>query len=36
MNKNVAIATGIGIIVIVGVLVFQVNDSTHTVSSPEE
>ena len=36
MKKNVAIATGIGIAVIIGVIAFQINDSTYNISSPEE
>ena len=36
MNKNVGIATGIGIVVIVGIIAFQINDSTYNVSTPEE
>tara|TARA_Y100000741_G_scaffold77844_1_gene56801 strand:- start:191 stop:736 length:546 start_codon:yes stop_codon:yes gene_type:complete len=36
MNRNVGIATGIGIAVIIGVIAFQINDSTYNVSTPEE
>ncbi len=36
MNKNVGIATGIGIAIIIGVIVFQINDTAYKVSSPEE
>ena len=36
MNKSVGIATGIGIAVIVGIIAFQINDSTYKVSTPEE
>ena len=36
MNKSVGIATGIGIVLIIGIIAFQIDDSTHKVSSPEE
>ena len=36
MNKNVGIATAVGIAIIIGVIVFQINDTTYKVSSPEE
>ena len=36
MNKNVGIATAVGIAIIIGVIVFQINDTTYQVSSPEE
>ena len=36
MNRNVSIATAIGIAIIIGVIVFQINDTTYQVSTPEE
>ena len=36
MNKNVGIATGVGIAVIIGVIGFQIYDTSYIVSSPEE
>ncbi|MDA0756845.1 MAG: hypothetical protein O2864_06025 [Crenarchaeota archaeon] len=36
MNRNVGIATGIGIAVIIGVIVFQVNETAYHVTSPED
>jgi len=36
MNKNVGIATAVGIAIIIGVIVFQINETTYKVSSPEE
>ena len=36
MNKNVGIATAVGIAIIIGVIVFQINETTYQVSSPEE
>jgi len=36
MNKNVGIATAIGIAIIIGVIGFQINDTTYHISSPEE
>ena len=36
MNKNVGIATAIGIAVIIGAIAYQINDTTYQVSSPEE
>ena len=36
MNKNVGIATAVGIAIIIGVIVFQINDTAHHVSTPEE
>jgi len=36
MNKSVGIATAVGIAIIIGVIGFQINDSTWKVSSPEE
>ena len=36
MNKNVGIATSVGIAIIIGVIVFQINETTYKVSSPEE
>jgi len=36
MNKNVGIATGVGIAIIIGVIVFQINDTAYVVSTPEE
>ena len=36
MNRNVGIATAIGIAIIIGVIGFQINDTTYSVSTPEE
>tara|TARA_Y100000741_G_scaffold179394_1_gene136325 strand:+ start:124 stop:720 length:597 start_codon:yes stop_codon:yes gene_type:complete len=36
MNKIVGIATAVGIAIIIGVIFFQINDTTYQVSSPEE
>jgi len=36
MDKNVGIATTVGIAIIIGVIVFQINDSTYQVSTPED
>jgi len=36
MNKNIGIATTVGIAIIIGVIVFQINETTYQVSSPEE
>ena len=36
MNKNVGIATAVGIAIIIGVIVFQINDTAYYVSTPEE
>ena len=36
MNRNVGIATAVGIAIIIGVIVFQINETTYQVSSPEE
>ena len=36
MNKNVGIATGIGIAVIIGVIIFQINETTWKQVSVEE
>ena len=36
MNKNVGIAAGVGIAIIIGVIAFQINDTTYHVSTPEE
>ena len=36
MNKNVGIATAVGIAIIIGVIVFQINDTAYHVSTPEE
>ena len=36
MNKFVGIATGVGIVVIIGVIGFQIYDTSYIVSSPEE
>ena len=36
MNRNVGIATGVGIAVIIGVIGFQIYDTSYIVSSPEE
>ena len=36
MNRNVGIATAIGIAIVIGVIGFQINDTTYYVSTPEE
>ncbi len=36
MNKSVGIATGIGIAIIAGVIIFQINESAWNVSSVDE
>ena len=36
MNKNVGIATAVGIAIIIGVVAFQINDTVYQVSTPEE
>ena len=36
MNKNVGIATAVGIAIIIGVIGFQINDTVYYVSTPEE
>jgi len=36
MNRNVGIATAVGIAIIIGVIGFQINDTTYYVSTPEE
>tara|TARA_Y100001936_G_C15888067_1_gene566455 strand:+ start:61 stop:597 length:537 start_codon:yes stop_codon:yes gene_type:complete len=36
MNRNVGIATAIGIVIIIGVVAFQINETTYQVSSPEK
>ena len=36
MNKNVGIATAVGIAIIIGVVAFQFNDTMYYVSTPEE
>ena len=36
MNKNVGIATAVGIAIVIGVIGFQINDTMHHVSTPEE
>ena len=36
MNRNVGIATAIGIAIVIGVIGFQINDTMHHVSTPEE
>ena len=36
MNKNVGIATAVGIAVIIGVIGFQIYDTSYIVSSPED
>ena len=36
MNRNVGIATAVGIAIVIGVIGIQVNDSMYHVSSPEE
>ena len=36
MNKNVGIATAVGIAIIIGAVVFQINETTYQVSTPEE
>jgi len=36
MNRNVSIATGVGIAIIIGIIGFQINDTVYQVSTPEE
>ena len=36
MNRNVGIATAVGIAIVIGVIGFQINDTTYYVSTPEE
>ncbi len=36
MDRNVGIATAVGIAIIIGVIGFQINDTTYQVSTPEE
>ena len=36
MNKFVGIATAVGVAIIIGVIVFQINDTAYHVSTPEE
>ena len=36
MNRNVGIATGIGIVVIIGIIIFQVSETMWEQSSVEE
>ena len=36
MNRNVGIATAVGIAIVIGVIGIQVNDSMYHISSPEE
>ena len=36
MNKSVGTATAVGIAIIIGVIVFQINDTVYKVSTPEE
>ena len=36
MNRNVGIATAVGIAIIIGVIGFQINDTVYYVSTPEE
>ena len=36
MNRNVGIATAIGIAIIIGAIGFQINESTYKISTPEE
>ncbi len=36
MNKNVSIAAGVGIVIIIGVIAFQINETVYHVSTPEE
>ena len=36
MNRNVGIATAVGIAIIIGVIGYQINDSSWQVSSPED
>jgi len=36
MNRNVGIATGVGIVIIIGVIIFQVNETMWQQSSVEE
>ena len=36
MNRNVGIATAVGIAIIIGVIGYQINDTVYTVSTPED
>ena len=36
MNKFVGIATAVGIAIIIGVIIFQINDTVYKVSTPED
>ena len=36
MNRNVGIATAVGIAIVIGVIGFQINATTYQVSTPEE
>tara|TARA_B100000029_G_scaffold499353_1_gene569657 strand:- start:645 stop:1184 length:540 start_codon:yes stop_codon:yes gene_type:complete len=36
MNKGVGIATIIGIAIVIGVIVYQINETVYTVTSPED
>ena len=36
MNRNVSIATAVGIAIIIGVIIFQINDTAYHVSTPED
>ena len=36
MNRNVSIATAVGVAIIIGVIAYQINDTTYHVSTPEE
>ena len=36
MNRNVGIATAIGIGIIIVVIAYQINETTHYVTSPED
>ena len=36
MNRNVGIAVIVGIVIIIGVIGFQINETIHYVSTPEE
>ena len=36
MNKLVGIATAAGVVIIIGIIAFQINDTMYHVSTPEE
>ena len=36
MNKSVSIATAAGVAIIIGIIIFQINETTYQVTSPED